>query len=238
MDRATMGVGLDGMRGDRPSQASSWSGVSGARTASSARSRGAGGASMECDATEPSCRRSDGAGGVVPRRAASVERRTVADLRAVISLQRLPIERGRATTAVLVQPGRTLTTPARHNLPHPLTSFVGRGQELAEVARLLRTTRLLTLTGAGGIGKTRFGQQIAGSQIEAYPDGVWLIELAALADPELVSRAVANALGIRDRAERPRLDTLTEALQSRRLLLVLDNCEHVLAICATLAERL
>src|SRR3954462_7116970 len=177
---------------DRPSRASSWSGASGARTASSAPIRGAGGASMDRDATEPSSRRSDGAGGVAPRRAASVERRTVTDLRAVISLERLPRERGRATTAAFVQPGRTLTTPARHNLPHPLTSFVGREQEQAEVTRLLSTTRLLTLTGAGGIGKTRLGQQVATSQIEAYPDGVWLIELAALADPDLVCRAIAN----------------------------------------------
>jgi non-specific serine/threonine protein kinase len=125
-----------------------------------------------------------------------------------------------------------------HNLPAPLTSFVGRERELAEVERLLGTTRLLTLTGVGGGGKTRLALQVARAVLARYPDGVWLVELAALADPALVPQAAAAALGVQEQAGRPLRDTLVAALKARELLLVLDNCEHLLVGCAELAETL
>jgi hypothetical protein len=117
-----------------------------------------------------------------------------------------------------------------HNLPLQLTGFVGRERELGEVAALLGTARLVTLTGPGGVGKTRLALQAAADTLEAdgapYPDGVWLAELGALAEPALVPAAVAGAVGVREEPGRPLVATLTDALRPRRLLLVLDNCEQ------------
>jgi len=124
------------------------------------------------------------------------------------------------------------------NLPAALTSFVGRERELAEVARLLGTTRLLTLTGPGGTGKTRLALQAAAAARPAYPAGVWLVDLAPLADPALVPPAVAAAVGVREEAGRPLVATLTDGLRPKRLLLLLDNCEHLVDACAALAEAL
>jgi predicted ATPase/DNA-binding CsgD family transcriptional regulator/DNA-binding XRE family transcriptional regulator len=124
------------------------------------------------------------------------------------------------------------------NLPTPPTSFIGRERELAEVRRLLGQARLVTLTGAGGVGKTRLALEVARSVQADYPDGVWLVELAALADPALVPQAVATALGVPEQPGRPIADTLTARLAARRLLLVLDNCEHVIDACAALADAL
>ena len=125
-----------------------------------------------------------------------------------------------------------------HNLPLQLTSFVGRERELGEVAALLGAHRLVTLTGPGGTGKTRLALQAAAEALEAYPDGVWLVDLAALADPALVPQAVAAAVGVREEPGRPLLATLADALRPRRLLLLLDNCEHLLDACARLADAL
>src|SRR5262245_31766059 len=125
-----------------------------------------------------------------------------------------------------------------HNLPLQLTSFVGRERELAEVAGLLGAHRLVTLTGVGGTGKTRLALQAAADALPAYPDGVWLVELAALRDPGLVPQAVADPVGVREEPGRPLLATLTDALRPKRLLLVLDNCEHLLDACARLADAL
>jgi predicted ATPase len=125
-----------------------------------------------------------------------------------------------------------------NNLPQQVTSVVGREQELAAVRQLLETTRLLTLTGSGGTGKTRLSLQLAAEVLEAYEDGVWLAELAPLTDPALVPQSVAQALGIREEPNRPLTQTLVDALRQRQLLLVLDNCEHLLAACAELADRL
>jgi predicted ATPase/class 3 adenylate cyclase len=125
-----------------------------------------------------------------------------------------------------------------HNLPLQVTSFVGRERELADVRRLLGATRLLTLTGPGGTGKTRLALQAAADVLEQYPDGVWLTELGALADPELVPQAAGAAAGVREEPGRPLLATLTDALRPKRLLLVLDNCEHLLDACARLADAL
>ena len=126
----------------------------------------------------------------------------------------------------------------QHNLRIPLTSFIGREREVAEVTQLIANTRLLTLTGAGGCGKTRLALTTAAGLVAAYPDGVWLVELAALTDAALAPHAVAAALGVREEAQRPLIATLAEALHAKRLLLVLDNCEHLIAACAALAQTL
>jgi non-specific serine/threonine protein kinase len=125
-----------------------------------------------------------------------------------------------------------------HNLPAQVTSFIGRERELAEVPRLLGATRLLTLTGTGGTGKTRLALQGVASLLDHYPQGVWLAELAAVGDPAGVPSAVAGAMGLREEAGQPLLATLVAALRSRQMLLVLDNCEHLLDACATLVEAL
>jgi len=125
-----------------------------------------------------------------------------------------------------------------NNLPLQLTSFVGREQEMAEVSRLLATTRLLTLIGAGGVGKTRLALQVAAEVLDRFSDGVWLVEFAPLSDPLLVPHAITSALGMREEAGRSVLTTLADYLQSRQALLVFDNCEHLIAACAALAESL
>jgi predicted ATPase len=115
----------------------------------------------------------------------------------------------------------------RTNLPAPLTSFVGRGQEIAEVRRLLGLTRLLTLTGAGGCGKTRLAQRIAADVLITYSEGVWYAELAALSDPALIPDVVARALGL-IAVDRPAQEQVLDFLRERHTLLVLDNCEHLI----------
>ena len=128
-------------------------------------------------------------------------------------------------------------SPVR-NLPIEATSFVGRRQELREVKRLLATTRLLTLTGSGGVGKTRLGLRAAAELERGFPDGVWFVPLASIQDPLLVSQAVFAALGAQDQSAGWSLVTLTDHLADKRLLLVLDNCEHLLDACAVLASTL
>ncbi len=125
-----------------------------------------------------------------------------------------------------------------NNLPAPLTSFVGRAQECAAVAELLASQRLVTLTGPGGTGKTRLALHVAADRLEQCSHGVWLVELAPLADPLLVPLAVASVLGLREEAGRPLLTVLTDYLRTRTLLLLLDNCEHLVDACAQLAETL
>jgi non-specific serine/threonine protein kinase len=134
--------------------------------------------------------------------------------------------------------GRRPPAAGPANLPLQLTSFVGREDELGATRELVAAHRLVTLTGAGGVGKTRLALEAAGALRPAYPDGVWLVELAALADPALVPQAVAGAVGVREEPDRPLLATLTDALRAKRLLLVLDNCEHLLEACARLADAL
>jgi predicted ATPase/class 3 adenylate cyclase len=126
----------------------------------------------------------------------------------------------------------------RPKLPSQLTSFVGRERELAEVAALLRDARLLTLTGAGGCGKTRLALQVAGQQAEDFSDGVWPVELAALGEPELVGPAVAQALDTRLASDRAPEIALASHIGDRQQLLLLDNCEHLVEPIAHLAEAL
>ncbi|WP_038160958.1 adenylate/guanylate cyclase domain-containing protein [Verrucomicrobium sp. BvORR106] len=125
-----------------------------------------------------------------------------------------------------------------NNLPIQLSTFIGREREMAEVKRVLGTTRLLTLTGMGGTGKTRLSLQVAADVLDHYPDGVWLVEFATIDDDSLVLETVAAALNLRQEAERPLTSTLTQFLRDRHLLLILDNCEHVVAACARLSEVL
>ncbi|MGA3170572.1 MAG: adenylate/guanylate cyclase domain-containing protein [Chthoniobacteraceae bacterium] len=125
-----------------------------------------------------------------------------------------------------------------NNLPVQLTSFIGREKEMNEVKRLLGTTHLLTLTGTGGTGKTRLSMQVAADMLDQYPDGVWLIELATVDEPDKTAPAIAAALQVREEPGQPLLLTLTNYLRNKRLMLILDNCEHLIAECARIAETL
>ncbi len=126
----------------------------------------------------------------------------------------------------------------RTNLPQLLTSFVGRERELAEIKQRLPSTRMLTLTGSGGIGKTRLVLQAAAEVREAYRDGVWFVDLSPLVDPTLVPSVVAQVLRVKEAGDKPLIESLSERLRKQELLLILDNCEQVLAAVADLAEAL
>ncbi len=125
-----------------------------------------------------------------------------------------------------------------NNLPQQLSSFVGRQGAMAELRALLRKHRLLTLTGPGGIGKTRLALQLAAEMLDEHPDGVWFIEFASLTDARLVARTVAQVLCVPERPEIPVIAAIAEFLATRRALLVFDNCEHVADACAELAGAL
>jgi predicted ATPase/DNA-binding SARP family transcriptional activator len=146
-----------------------------------------------------------------------------------------------APTAATLPPA-PVPPPRRTNLPAPLNSFIGRRREQDDIRALLAETRLLTLTGAGGCGKTRLALVVADTLVESYPDGLWLVRLAATtADPDNLlsaARAAASILGVREEAEQPLLETLIRFLAPRRLLLLLDNCEHLITPCAELAAGL
>jgi predicted ATPase/DNA-binding SARP family transcriptional activator len=144
----------------------------------------------------------------------------------------------RLEEAVLRQEVPAAPSPARHNLPAPLTSFIGRERDLSRLERLLSESRLVTLTGTGGTGKTRLALEAGVQVIAQFPDGVWLAELAGVADPGLVASQVMQALGVRQQGNVPVLEALVYRLRSAELLLVLDNCEHVLDACAELAGAL
>jgi predicted ATPase/class 3 adenylate cyclase len=125
-----------------------------------------------------------------------------------------------------------------NNLAQQVTSFVGRERELAEVTRLLGTARLITLLGAGGIGKTRLAMHVAADVMDAYPDGVWFVDLAPLSDARLVPQAVASVLGVKEESGATIVDALVGYVKDKRMLLVLDNCEHLLHACAEIAGPL
>jgi predicted ATPase/DNA-binding winged helix-turn-helix (wHTH) protein len=141
-----------------------------------------------------------------------------------------------ASPALVAAPERPPET-RRHNLPAELTSFVGRRKELLELPGVLASSRLLSLTGAGGVGKTRLALRLVCDLVNEFPDGVWLVDLAPLLVPDLVAQTIATALGIRE-GPRSARDALLDTLRDRELLLVLDNCEHLIASCAELVEAL
>ena len=123
-----------------------------------------------------------------------------------------------------------------HNLPIQLTSFVGRQAEIDEVAGLLAENRLVTLVGAGGCGKTRLALQVAADALGSFPDGVWMAELAPIADPALVATIVVRALGLQDEPFRTPAQTIAHHVGTKSMLVVLDNCEHLIAAAATVTE--
>jgi len=125
-----------------------------------------------------------------------------------------------------------------NNLAQQLNSFVGREREAAEVKSMLRANRLVTLLGMGGIGKSRLSVQLGAEVMDDYPDGVWLVELAPLSDPLLVAQAVASVLGVKEEAGRPVIEALVKFVRERCLLIILDNCEHVVHACADVAKQL
>jgi len=129
-------------------------------------------------------------------------------------------------------PLRSLDNPELpNNLPLQVNTFIGREQEVEEVKQLVATTRLVTLIGCGGSGKSRLALQVAAEMVDGYRDGTWLVELAALRDPNRVASTIAATLGCREEPGKAVGQTLTEYLKSRNLLLVLDNCEHLLLGC-------
>jgi predicted ATPase/class 3 adenylate cyclase len=125
-----------------------------------------------------------------------------------------------------------------NNLPAQASSFIGREAQLDQVRRLITTSRLVTLTGMGGAGKTRLGLQVAAALLDGSGDGVWFVDLAPLQNGDLVAATVASVLGIHDDPDRPLASTLAEAVGQRSLLVLLDNCEHVVDACAKLADAL
>ena len=126
----------------------------------------------------------------------------------------------------------------RHNLQAQLTHFIGRDREIEELRKLLASTRLLTLTGAGGCGKTRLALELGARMLDRFPDGVWVVDLAPLSDPALVAQAVATILDIREAPNRPLLDALGDCLRQRQLLLILDNCEHLITASAQFTDAI
>jgi predicted ATPase/class 3 adenylate cyclase len=136
-------------------------------------------------------------------------------------------------------PLRSLGSPAlANNLPAQVTTFIGRERELSEVRALVASSRLVTLTGAGGCGKTRLGLQLAAGLLDGSGDGVWLVELAAVLDEDAVAPAICRALGIAAQPGRPVLETLLDALALQDVLIVLDNCEHLIGACAKAADAI
>jgi non-specific serine/threonine protein kinase len=140
--------------------------------------------------------------------------------------------------AARVLPPMPVAPERPRELPRYLTSFVGRGRELERLQELVEQARLLTLTGSGGVGKTRLALHVAEDQSSEFAAGAWFVELASLADPSLVPQAVASELGVREQPGYGVLDSMVHFLRPRRLLVVLDNCEHVLSACADLVDTL
>src|SRR4051812_21491211 len=166
----------------------------------------------------------------------------VSALRKVLGAGAITTVSGRGyqfTLPVTKRDGETNQAPrSTHNLPYQVTSFVGREQEIAQLEELGSANRLMTLIGAGGAGKTRLGIEVARRLLDAFPDGAWLVELAALSDSQLVPKAVAQALAVNEQPAKPLIETLSDYLASRNLLLVLDNAEHLLDGCVQFVDHI
>jgi predicted ATPase len=141
-------------------------------------------------------------------------------------------------SATRAEPAARAQEPPAHNLPVDLSSFMGREREVVEVKYRITDTRRLTLTGPGGCGKTRLALVVASELVESFEEGAWWVALASLSDPALVPQAVASALRVREAPGRSLTEVLLERLESEDLLLVLDNCEHLIDACAALADAL
>ncbi len=155
----------------------------------------------------------------------------------------LGVTPSRETAALYEEIKRAVTAPSARetrqtNLPTPLTSFVGREKELKEVAKLVLSSRLLTLTGSGGVGKTRLAIQTANDSIKKFKDGVFWVGLVGLAEANLIPQEIAQSLNVRELSQEPVIETLKAHLKSKDLLIVLDNCEHLIGGCALYAEEL
>ena len=166
----------------------------------------------------------------------------VSTLRKILGPQSVATIPGRGYRFTLVPDGTdsapSCPLPRNHNLPAPLNSFIGREAELGEIRELLAGARLVTLTSVGGTGKTRLSLRVAEEMLDEFPDGAWLVELAPLTDERRVAQSVASALGVTEEAGRPVSDARVKWVKDKRVLLVLDNCAHLLRACADLAKRL
>lgn len=145
--------------------------------------------------------------------------------------------RARSRNVLSPHPAKDASPPPLR-IPHPLTPLIGREAQSEEIIALLTSSRLLTLVGTGGVGKTRLALQVAESVVEEYPDGVWFVDLSGISDPSLVAPATATTLGLREDPSRSVTETLQSYLMVRSLLLILDNCEHLIEACSGLAESL
>lgn len=137
-----------------------------------------------------------------------------------------------------ISAGASSSVKSPTNLPTLLSRFIGRQKELQEIVRLIGEYHLITLVGPGGVGKTRLSIQVSQELLEKFPAGVWLVELASQRDPALVPRAVASTIGVRDQPQRSTIDILCDHLQQKEMLIILDNCEHLVETCALLAEKI
>ncbi len=125
-----------------------------------------------------------------------------------------------------------------NNLPLQLTSFVGREKEIADIKSLLNSARLITLTGSGGTGKTRLSQEVGAEELSSFTNGVWLIELAPLSDPAQIIPALAQVFGLQELPFNPLANLVLDYLRDKKILIILDNCEHLIEACARLADDL
>jgi predicted ATPase/DNA-binding SARP family transcriptional activator len=152
--------------------------------------------------------------------------------------KRLKVGKEPLQTEPFVPPKEKRKESPKSNLPVPITSFIGREKEVEQITRLLNKNRLVTLMGVGGVGKTRLAIESSNKLLGKFRDGVWWIELVGLSDPSLVPQAVAKVVDVHEIPNRPLVETLVEHLQSKQILLVLDNCEHLVIACAQLVDDL
>jgi predicted ATPase/DNA-binding SARP family transcriptional activator len=152
--------------------------------------------------------------------------------------EKLKAGKERIATESIVVVAERRKSPLKTNLPVPITSFIGREKEVEEVAKLVGKNRLVTLAGSGGVGKTRLAIQSSHKLLDKFKDGVWWIDLVGLSDPALVPQAVAKVLDVREAPGQPLTETLVGEFQTKQVLVVLDNCEHLILACAQLADPL
>ena len=148
------------------------------------------------------------------------------------------LKSGRETHKTSISPGKLIAREINSNIPVPLTSFVGRERELKEIANLLASSRLLTLTGSGGVGKTRLAVQTANNSFKKFKDGVFWVGLVGLSDENLIPQEIAQALNVREIPNEPVIETLKSFLKPKDVFLVIDNCEHLIKACAQYIEQL